>query len=143
MPGPEEGSFIVSRKADIDYISQYPEGFKSEADTRVWRAGKYRAIALEALSHAKVEARGPMPQALIGELIAAARRRAMLFPRLRYGTPAITTPRRVAKDTELAGMPMPAGAAVDVLWGSGSHDEQYFAAPESTTAQKSISRAPS
>jgi cytochrome P450 len=306
LPGPEEGSFIVSRKVDIEFIGRHPEIFKSEADTRVWRwggdlgpdfepifadggyklvhtivtsdpprAGKYRAIALEALSPVKVKSRATMLQALIDELIAsmtesvpfdfreaftvplplraiikvfglpvadadfiyrftcdhlsmvdlttplavaqenarslvsaqkylaakieacranpddhflsyvanwrdedgnmlsmeealsmafvtliggnettrnALSTAALLLARdrslwdqlaadrsrvpvfceevVRYGSPAIMTPRQVAQDTELAGTPMRKGAAVYVLWGSGSHDEAYFEAPE-------------
>jgi cytochrome P450 len=304
LPGPEEGSYLVARKADIEFISQHPEIFKSEVDTRVWRwggdlgpdfaeifadggyklvhtivtsdpprAGKYRSIALEALSLGKVKALAPMLQGLIDELIAAipdgetfdireafavplplraiikvfglpledadfiywftcehlsmmdlstpvpiAQKNAralvsaqkylaakiaayraqpadnflsfmanwrdehgellsmeealsMAFVTLiggnettrnalatgayllasdrslwdqlvadrsrvpafceevvRYGTPATVTPRQVAVDTELAGTLMPKGAAVYVLWGSGSHDERYFEA---------------
>ncbi len=305
LPGPEEGTYLVSRKSDLEFIGQHPELFKSEVDTRVWRWGgdlgpefaaifadggyrpvhtivssdppraqRYRKIALEALSPVKVKARTQMVQRIIDDLIApmpdgeafdfraaftvplplrviiavfglplqdeefiywftcehlslvdpvtpipraqenaralvsaqkylarkiAAFRTApednflsfianwrdesgdlltmeealsMAFVTLiggnettrnalttaalilardrsiwnqlaadpdlvpafceevvRYGTPATMTPRQVATETELAGVAMPKGAAVYMLWGSGSHDERYFESP--------------
>ena len=50
---------------------------------------------------------------------------------VRYGSPATVTPRQLLQDAELAGTKMPKGAAVYILWGSGSHDERAFDGPES------------
>lgn len=48
---------------------------------------------------------------------------------VRFGSPATMTPRQVVQDTVLNGTPMAKGAAVYVLWGSGSHDDTAFDAP--------------
>jgi cytochrome P450 len=306
LPQPEEGVFLVSRKADLEFVAAHAELFTSEVDTRVWRWGGdlgpafaeifadggyppvhtvvtsdpprahiYRTIVLEALSPVAVKARGPVLQGIIDALIAAmpdgeafdfraaftvplplraiitvfglpledadfiywftcqhlsmidpvtplgvaqdnaralvsaqkylapkieayrvraadnflsyvanwrdpegnwlsmaealslvfvtliggnettrnalttaafvlARDRA-LWDRLvadpalvgafceevvRYGSPATMTARQVVQDTELSGTAMPKGAAVFMLWGSGSHDDRFFDAPE-------------
>jgi cytochrome P450 len=60
---------------------------------------------------------------------------------VRYGSPATMTPRQVKADTELAGTPMPEGAAVYILWGSGSHDERFFEAPEQIRLDQKNGRA--
>ena len=49
---------------------------------------------------------------------------------VRFASPATVTARQVAQDTELAGTAMEKGAAVFLLWGSGSHDETAFESPE-------------
>ncbi len=50
---------------------------------------------------------------------------------VRVGSPATVTARQVAQDNvELAGVHLPKGASIYMLWGSGSHDERFFEAPE-------------
>lgn len=49
---------------------------------------------------------------------------------VRFSSPATVTARQVAQDTELGGTAMEKGAAVFLLWGSGSHDETAFECPE-------------
>ena len=48
---------------------------------------------------------------------------------LRRDAPAITTPRTVLEDVELAGVHIPKGACVFVMWAAGSIDEAVFADP--------------
>ena len=45
---------------------------------------------------------------------------------LRVGTPAVVNPRLVTRDTELAGVTIPANAIVFILWGSANRDEASF-----------------
>jgi cytochrome P450 len=60
---------------------------------------------------------------------------------IRFGAPAVVTPRQVVQDTELAGVAMPKGAPVYMLWASGSHDERYFEAPEEIRLDRKAGRA--
>jgi len=38
-PGSDEGAYLITRQADIDFVGRHPELFKSEVDARVWRWG--------------------------------------------------------------------------------------------------------
>jgi cytochrome P450 len=49
---------------------------------------------------------------------------------LRLEAPANTTPRTVLKDVEIAGVSIPRGACLFMMWGSGSRDEAVFANAE-------------
>jgi cytochrome P450 len=49
---------------------------------------------------------------------------------LRWESPAMTSPRTVTRDVELAGVALPAGSVVDVVLGSANRDEQKFADPD-------------
>jgi len=48
---------------------------------------------------------------------------------VRYGCPAIMTPRQAVEDTVLDGTPIHKGASVYVMWGAGSHDDSVFESP--------------
>jgi cytochrome P450 len=56
--------------------------------------------------------------------------RPMLDESLRLETPFHLTEMICTADTEIAGVPIPEGAAVYKLWGSGNRDESMFAEPE-------------
>jgi cytochrome P450 len=60
---------------------------------------------------------------------------------IRFGAPAVVTPRQVVQDTELAGVAMPKGAPVYMLWASGSHDDRFFEAPEEIRLDRKGGRA--
>ena len=49
---------------------------------------------------------------------------------LRYETPLTTVQRTAIQDTEVAGVPIPAGAVVDVCIGSANRDETRWESPE-------------
>jgi cytochrome P450 len=49
---------------------------------------------------------------------------------LRVGSPSGTVPRTALCDTDLAGTPIPAGATLFLLWGSGNYDEAAIDSPE-------------
>jgi cytochrome P450 len=49
---------------------------------------------------------------------------------IRWETPLLITTRRATRDTELAGVPIPAGAAVIANLGSANHDESRWDDPE-------------
>lgn len=102
LPGPTGGAFLVSRKADLEFVGKHPELFSSEVSHEVWRWGsdlgpelspilrdggydlvhtivscdppkahRYRKIALEALGPARVKARAGQLQGIVDDLIAA------------------------------------------------------------------------
>src|SRR5690606_19988664 len=48
---------------------------------------------------------------------------------VRFGSPATVTARQVARNVDLAGVPLKKGALLFLLWGSGSHDERHFDTP--------------
>jgi cytochrome P450 len=60
---------------------------------------------------------------------------------VRFGAPAVVTARQVVQDTEFAGVAMPKGAPVYMLWASGSHDERFFEAPEEIRLDRKAARA--
>jgi len=49
---------------------------------------------------------------------------------LRYSSPALSVPRRTARDTELAGVRLPANSVIFVLLGSANHTEDQFDEPD-------------
>ncbi len=49
---------------------------------------------------------------------------------LRIESPVQMGPRLVLQDTELGGVPIPAGSILLILWGSGNRDESVFSDPE-------------
>jgi cytochrome P450 len=52
---------------------------------------------------------------------------AMLEEGLRIQSPVQWVPRRVVRDTEIAGVAIPAGSRILLMWGSGNRDERCFA----------------
>ncbi len=55
---------------------------------------------------------------------------------LRNDAPVQLSPRVVLRDTELGGMPIPAGSMMLLLWGSGNRDERVFADPEAFDVER-------
>ncbi len=55
---------------------------------------------------------------------------------LRLEAPVQGLPRRVTRDTELAGTPLPAGAMVMLRYGAGNRDERQFADPDRVDLQR-------
>jgi cytochrome P450 len=60
---------------------------------------------------------------------------------LRTAAPATTTVRTVTADTELAGVPLPKGANLFLMWGSGGLDEAFWAHPESVDLDRKNPKA--
>ena len=59
---------------------------------------------------------------------------------LRVGTPAALNPRAVTKDTELAGVKLPKGAVVFLMWGSANRDEKMFAKADDFDLDRPMAR---
>lgn len=55
---------------------------------------------------------------------------------LRVESPVQWTPRRVAVDTELGGVPIPAGSRVLLMWGAANRDDETFGAPHEFQADR-------
>jgi cytochrome P450 len=55
---------------------------------------------------------------------------------LRVESPVQWTPRRVRADTELGGVPIPAGSRVLLMWGAANRDGSVFASPEEFRADR-------
>jgi cytochrome P450 len=59
---------------------------------------------------------------------------------LRYDSPAQVLPRRVTRDVELFGVPVPAGAELMLVWGAANHDEREFEDPERFDVTRTLRR---
>jgi cytochrome P450 len=102
LPGPTGGAYLISRKADLEFVAKHPELFSSEVGHEVWRWGgdlgpelspiirdggydlvhtivssdpprahRYRKIALEALGPSRIKARISQLQGIVDALLAA------------------------------------------------------------------------
>jgi len=60
---------------------------------------------------------------------------------LRTASPANTTVRTVIVDTELSGTPLPKGANLFIMWGSGGLDEAFWSNPERIDLDRKNPRA--
>lgn len=59
---------------------------------------------------------------------------------LRYDAPAISLRRKTTRDTEIGGIPIPAGARVMMLTGSANRDPQHFPDPETLNVRRPNAR---
>jgi cytochrome P450 len=59
---------------------------------------------------------------------------------LRQASPAAAVPRRATCDTEVAGVPIPEGSSLFLLWGSANHDEEVVQRPEMIDLTRSDAR---